>query len=119
MLTERGVRFWLLLAVGAVLVQQALTTYPASQRGAGVFWLVLSLALLWFVHRRSNVARIAFAAMAAFGSLIFVLAAIDNAASTATLLALLYGVQTGTMLVGPVRTWTRAQRSDPVISPVK
>jgi peptidoglycan/LPS O-acetylase OafA/YrhL len=119
MLTERGVRVWLLLAVVALLAQQALTTYSVSQRGAGVFWLALSLALLWFVHRRSNVARIAFAAMAAVGFAIFVLAAIDDANSTATLLALLYGVQTGTMLVSPVRAWTRAHRSDPVISPVK
>jgi hypothetical protein len=116
--TEGGVRSWLLLAVVAVVAQQALTTYPASQRGAGMFWGALSLALLWFVHRRSNVARTLFAATAAIGFAIFVLVSIDDLTSVSALLALLYAVQTGTMLVRPVRAWTRAEPAGRVVSPV-
>ncbi len=117
MLTERGVRVWLLLAVVAVLAQQALTTYPDSQPWAGVFWTALSLVLLWFVHRRSNIARTLFAALAAIGFALFVGATIyDDFTATNALLALLDGVQTGTMLVRPVRAWTRAESR--VVSPV-
>jgi hypothetical protein len=119
MATGRGVQLWLLLAVVAVLSQQVLTIYPDSQRGAGVFWAALSLLLLWFVHRRSNVARAVFAMIAAMGFAIFVLAAISDLTRTSALLAMLYGVQTGTMLVRPVRAWTQAEPAGRVVSPTE
>jgi hypothetical protein len=70
---------------------------------------VLSLGLLWFVHRRSNVARVLFAVTATVGFVIYVLGAIGDLTSLSTLLAPLYAVQAATMLVRPVRAWTRAQ----------
>ena len=117
MLTARRVRLWLLLAVVAVLTQEALTTYPDSHHGAGVIWLSLSLVLLWFVYRRSNAARILFAAIAAIGFAIFVLSTIYDPTSTSVSLVLLYGVQTGTMLVRPIKAWTGAEPAVQAASP--
>ena len=74
--------------------------------GPGCFWLALSLVLLWFVYRRSNVARILFAAFAAIGFALFALAAINDLTSPAPFLAVLYGIQAVTMLVRPGKAWT-------------
>jgi hypothetical protein len=63
--------------------------------------------LLWFVYRHSNFARIVFGALAAIGFVMFALAALDDLTSTASALALLYAVQTGSMLAASVRSWTR------------
>jgi hypothetical protein len=119
MVPERVARSWLLMAAVAVVVQEAFTTYPDSQSGTRVFWDALSLVLLWFVYRHSNLARIVFGAMAAIGFVLFALAALDDPTSTATALALLYAVQAGSMLAAPVRSWTRTQAAPPVASRAK
>jgi hypothetical protein len=119
MLTKRGVRLWLLGAGVAVLLQGALTSYPESQSGSRVFWAALSLVLIWFVYRRSNVARLIFAVMAAVGFALFAVASLGEPTLTSTSLALLYAVQVTTMLVGPVRAWTLAGHAGHVASPVR
>jgi hypothetical protein len=119
MLTKRGVRLWLLAAGVAVLLQGALTNYPESQSGSRVFWAALSLVLIWFVHRHSDVARLIFVILAAAGFALFALASLGEPTLTSTSLALLYAVQVTTMLVGPVRAWTLAGHVGDVASPVR
>ena len=117
--TKRGVRLWLLGAGVAVLLQEALTTYPEPQGGRHVFWAALSLVLIWFVHRRSNVARLIFAVLAAVGCALFALASLGELTMTSTSLALLYAMQVTTMLVGPVRAWTHVGHAAYVAAPAK
>jgi hypothetical protein len=109
--TPERVRRWLLLAAFAVLVQQLLTVYPPSQRGAPVFWGSLSLLLLWLVLRGSNVARCVFGVSALVGLVLFLPGALAELRSA--LLAVAYGVQAASMLVTPVRQWTRPGRARP------
>jgi hypothetical protein len=106
MSSERGVRGWLLVSAAAVLGQQSLTAYPDQQLGTHVFWTALSFLLLWFVHRRSLLARSAFIAFATVGFGLFLLATITEPTRASVSLALLCAVQVGTMLVAPVRAWT-------------
>ena len=75
--------------------------------------------LLWLVYRRSNVARVIFIVLAAFGLALFALASLDNPTVQNTALALLYAVQVTTMLVGPVKGWTRAGTASQPASPAK
>lgn len=117
MLTKREVRLWLLGAGVAVLVQGALTTYPDPQVGSRAFWAALSLVLIWLVYRRSNVARLIFAVLAAVGFALFAVASLGKPTPASTSLALVYAVQVTTMLVGPVRAWTLSGHADHVASP--
>jgi hypothetical protein len=117
MLTKRGVRLWLLGAGVAVLLQEALTTYLDPQGGSRVFWAALSLALIWFVYRRSDVARLIFAVLAAAGFALFAQASLGEPTLTSTSLALLYAIQVTTMLAGPVRAWTHAGHAGHVAAP--
>jgi hypothetical protein len=113
------VRGWLLLAVAAVLAQQALTTYPDPQGAHQVGWTAFSLVLLRCVYRSSDLARVVFGALATVGFIGYVLATMAEFTSTSASLTLLYAVQAAAMLVAPVRAWTRKNPSPQVALPVE
>jgi hypothetical protein len=111
MTSRLGLKFWLVLAMGAALAVPAFTTYPGDDRGPRVFWTVVSLFLLWRVSRRSNLAQVVFGVMAAAGFVVFALALLGDITRDGAALTALYGVELAAMLAPPVKAWTRRSRS--------
>ncbi|WP_147066032.1 hypothetical protein [Knoellia locipacati] len=114
MSTSTSIRTWLLLAVVAVMVQEALTVYSAEQGFQHAFWGGISLFLLYRVYRGGDVARRIFLVVSVIGTGVLLGApwrsggAVDVA--RVALLFVSYLVQSGVMLVPAVRHWTRQQR---------
>lgn len=110
---------WLLLALVAVVAQEALTIYPGGQGAQHAFWGGMSLLLLYRVHRGGELARRIFLVIALFGVVVFLATPILSAAAVDLArvgpLFLAYVVQAGVMLLPSIRNWTRQHRqAEPV-----
>ena len=101
-----------MLAIVAVVVQEALTAYPKGQGGQHVLWGSVSLYLLYRVYRGGDLARRIFLVVAALGAGLFLFALVFSAAGGVDVarvapLVAAYLVQAGVMVVPTVRQWTR------------
>jgi hypothetical protein len=102
---------WLLLALVAVVAQEALTVYPEGQGAQHAFWGGISLLLLYRVYRGGELARRIFLVIALFGAGLFLaaanlsVAAVDLARVGPLFVA--YVVQASVMLLPAIREWTR------------
>ena len=98
------VRGWLLLAFGAVVVEQSLVQYPDPGSAQRIFWFALSAFLLYRVSGGGNTARCWFAGMALLGCIIYALQLLRE--PHLVWLTLAYAIQVAAMLTPAVRSWT-------------
>lgn len=106
-----SVRKWLLLALAALVIQEALTTYPWAGVGPHAFWGGISLLLLFGVYRGRDLVRRVYLVISAIGVWVFAAALSSPVVSLAqAALFLAYLVQVGVMLLPAVRRWTGQHR---------
>ena len=97
-----SVRRLLLVSAFALAVQTSLTDYGTRVPGAGVWWFLLGVLLLWLVDsRRSRLARGLVVVSSLLGAVLHGTAVPED--GSAAVLAVAYLAQAVPLLAGPVR----------------